>query len=89
MEGNVDMPTYVVTAIAISVFASLIIGVGSAFLTVLISKHLTDYRLKELEDWKQRHSAEFAHLRDSLTTLVADVKWIRDQIERDEEMRRK
>lgn len=89
MEGNVDMPTYVVTAVAISVFASLIIGMGSAFLTVLISKHLTDYRLKELEAWKDRHTAEFAAMRDSLTTLVADVKWIRDQIERDEEARKR
>ncbi len=85
MEAGADMPNYVVTSIAISVGSSLIIGFGGAAITMFVSKHLTEYRLKGLEDWKTQHTAEFSQLRDSLTTLVADVKWIKNKLDGEKE----
>lgn len=84
MEVAPTVPNYVVVSIAISVLSSLIIGVVGAGITMFVSKHLTEYRLKGLEDWKSSHTSEFERLRDTLTTLVNDVKWIRKQIEEDE-----
>lgn len=74
------MPSYVITAIAISVVSSVLIGIAGAAVTVFVSKHLTDYRLKELEEWKARHITEFNEFRNSITTLIADVKWIKARL---------
>lgn len=89
MEGNVDMPNYALISILISLVVSVVIPAMLGAITIFVTFQIVRYRVGKLEDWQATHSKDFGEFRDLVTTLVNDVKWIRERIEDDEQRHKK